>query len=409
MDIAVIGAGPQALTLVTHLLQKRKGWHQRIRLLDPSGSWMTHWQRQFRAQEIPYLRSPAVHHPDPDPYGLRRLAESWSQPFVPPYDRPTTALFEEFCRDLVRRWRLDSLVIPAQVQQVRSLQPGFALDLSNGETLAARRVVLARGTGIPALPPWSLGLDHPPGRLCHSCEVDLPSLQLAGETIVIVGGGLTSGHLALGAVKRGARVILMTRRPAREQLFDTDPGWLGPKYLKGFEQESCWERRWQFIQAARDGGSFTPEVLTQLRSLVRQGSLVLQESCQIQRAAWQNHRWQIRCSDGSSLTADRLWLATGYRVDVTDEKILQPVMERHPLKAVGGLPILDSHLRWPGCELFVMGGLAALQVGPVARNLSGARMAAQRIVPALIKPSLARTVEELKTWRKTVSQGNNSE
>jgi len=36
-----------------------------------------------------------------------------------------------------------------------------------------------------------------------------------------------------------------------------------------------------------------------------------------------------------------------------------------------------------------MGGLAALQVGPVARNLSGARMASDRIVPALSKPSLA--------------------
>jgi hypothetical protein len=52
------------------------------------------------------------------------------------------------------------------------------------------------------------------------------------------------------------------------------------------------------------------------------------------------------------------------------------------------LPVLDEHLRWPGCELFVMGGLAALQLGPVARNLYGARMASGRIVPALTKPSL---------------------
>lgn len=36
-----------------------------------------------------------------------------------------------------------------------------------------------------------------------------------------------------------------------------------------------------------------------------------------------------------------------------------------------------------------MGGLAALQVGPTARNLSGARMACEKIVPAIVKPSVS--------------------
>ncbi|NJL99604.1 MAG: lysine N(6)-hydroxylase/L-ornithine N(5)-oxygenase family protein [Synechococcaceae cyanobacterium SM2_3_2] len=388
VDIAVIGAGPQALTLVTHLLQKRKDWHTRIRVLDPSGGWLNQWQRQFRAQEIPHLRSPAVHHPDPNPYELRRFAERDPQGLIPPYDRPTSAVFEGFCQDVVLRWKVGSLVMPAQVSRIRSLCPGFELFLSDGHILKARRVVLARGAGIPALPSWSLGLEHPPGRLCHSSLVNLPSLSLEGETLVIVGGGLTSGHLALGAVKRGAQVILMTRRTARERLFDTDPGWLGPKYLKGFEEEECWQARWQQIQSARDGGSLTPEVLTQIRSLAHQGSLVLQESCQIVGAVWQMNRWQIRCLDGGSLRADRIWLATGSRVDLADERILDPVLKAHPIDTVQGLPILDQHLRWQGCELFVMGGLAGLQVGPVARNLSGARMAAQKIVPALAKSSL---------------------
>jgi len=51
--------------------------------------------------------------------------------------------------------------------------------------------------------------------------------------------------------------------------------------------------------------------------------------------------------------------------------------------------VLDKHLPWPGCELFLTGGLAALQVGPVARNLSGARMACDRIVPAIVQSSFA--------------------
>jgi len=36
-----------------------------------------------------------------------------------------------------------------------------------------------------------------------------------------------------------------------------------------------------------------------------------------------------------------------------------------------------------------MGGLAALRIGPVARNIGGGKMAARLIVPAIVKSSLA--------------------
>nr|MCU0516889.1 hypothetical protein [Oscillatoria sp. Prado101] len=88
---------------------------------------------------------------------------------------------------------------------------------------------------------------------------------------------------------------------------------------------------------------------------------------------------------------DRIWLATGTRLDVTAEPLLADILEAYPAQIVKGLPVLDEHLRWPGCEAFLTGPLAALQVGPVARNLSGARMASERIAPALHKPSLAPT------------------
>jgi hypothetical protein len=46
-----------------------------------------------------------------------------------------------------------------------------------------------------------------------------------------------------------------------------------------------------------------------------------------------------------------------------------------------GYPIVDAGLRWhPG--LFVSGALAELALGPVARNLSGARRAGDRLVMA---------------------------
>ncbi|BAZ10807.1 hypothetical protein NIES4071_26310 [Calothrix sp. NIES-4071] len=59
-SLAIIGAGPHALTLVTHLLQKRAKMRSKFVVLDPSGKRMSRWRQQFAALEIPHLRSPAV-------------------------------------------------------------------------------------------------------------------------------------------------------------------------------------------------------------------------------------------------------------------------------------------------------------------------------------------------------------
>jgi len=394
-DIAVIGAGPHAMTVVTHLLQKRQQLRQRLLVFDPSGTWMQQWHNQFAAFEIPHLRSPAVHHPDPNPYALRQFAQSRSHELYPPYDLPGTLLFQDFCQELIRRWSLQQHIVTAKVIRIepikQNLRSRFRLRLHNDQSIVARRVILATGSGTPQIPDWvqQIASPYPPEKLCHSCHVDLRHLQLHGETILIIGGGLTSGHLALGAIARGAKVILMSRRNLQEKLFDADPGWLGPKYLKSFWAESNWQTRAELIQNARNGGSMTPAIMTQLRRAQHHASIKLIEKCQVSYGTWKSNHWQINCDDNSKHECDRIWLATGTKINITAEPLLTQIIEQYPIPTAKGLPVLDSHLRWIGCEVFITGGLAALQVGPVARNLSGARMASERIVPALHKPSLS--------------------
>ncbi|MEO1350791.1 MAG: FAD/NAD(P)-binding protein [Cyanobacteria bacterium J06635_15] len=394
IDIAIIGAGPQALTLVTHLLQKKRAMRSRFQIFDPSGQWLTNWHRQFAAQAIPHLRSPAVHHPDPNPHALLSFAERRQQEFYDPYHRPGTRLFQDFCETVIDRWQLWDRVIPAQVVQLLPEKGRFRLTLDDGRTVIARRVVLATGNRTPHLPDWVKALPSttPPERLCHSSEVNLSALpRLTGETILIVGGGLTSGHLAMGAIQRGARVLLMARRPFQEKIFDAAPGWLGPKYLKGFLSETDWQRRSQMIQQARDGGSLTPDLLTRLRRLSRENKVTLYGQCQVDQATWKGNAWQVHCHNPTAHAClahqpiDRIWLATGNQIDITRHPLLQAVMQRYPVQVVHGLPVLDEDLRWPGCELFLMGPWAALQVGPVARNLFGGKLCCDRIIPALIK------------------------
>ncbi|MEM9217217.1 MAG: FAD/NAD(P)-binding protein [Cyanobacteria bacterium P01_F01_bin.150] len=409
IDIAIIGAGPQALTLVTHVLKKKATLRDRIQVFDPSGGWMTQWQQQFAAQEISELRSPAAHHPSPDSHALRTFASGRSHELHLPYDRPGTRLFQEFCDTVVQRWQLQDYVTPAQVTKLEHVQrkpSQFRLTLSTEDVVLARRVILATGGGQPYLPAWVQQVNdaYPPERLCHAYQVRLPAFRaLAGETILIVGSGLTSGHLAVGAVKRGAKVMMMARRTFQEKMFDADPGWMGPKYLKGFQAEPNMQARWQMVQQARDGGSLTPAIMTRLRRLQNQGDITFYEQCQVARAEWQEEAWQICCDTCSTQEnqrhfahdcithqpIDRIWLATGTALNIHSNPLLADVLEQFPIETVNGLPVLDEHLRWPGCELFLMGPWATLRVGPVARNLRGGKLASERIVPALTKASLS--------------------
>ena len=395
IDLAIIGAGVQALTLTTHLLQKSTKHYHKFLVFDPSQTWMSQWQQQFAAQQIPYLRSPAVHHPDPNPLQLRTFAENRQNELFPPYDRPGTKLFNDFCNEVIRRWKLADKVYPAKVIQIlpieRASRSRFQLVLDTGETIIARRVVLATGSGKVQFPEWvkKITSDYPSDKLCHSQQVNLNQLKLTGERILIVGGGLTSGHLAKGAINQGATVTLITRKQLQEKIFDADPGWLGPKYLKDFYAETDWSARYQQIQQARSGGSMTPEMMLQLRKASHEGKARIDECCQVRDARWQENLWQVNCLDGSKHQFNRIWLATGTRFNVTEHPLLQNVLETYPTEIVNGLPILDEHLRLPKSNFFIMGGLAALRIGPVARNIGGGKMACQRIVPAIVKSSLA--------------------
>ena len=241
MDTIVIGAGPQALTLVAHLLAKRSKCLDRIRLIDPSGGWMDQWQRQFTAYEIPHLRSPASHHPVPDYFALRGFAEKRSEEFYLPYDLPGTQLFQDFCQNTIQQLKIEDHVISGRVSEMIVVPDGFELKLSDGREIRAKRVVYAGGGGCPNLPSWmgNVQSNYPGDRLKHASQVNLAQENVrSGERILIVGSGLTSGHLAIGAVSRGAHVKLMARRNYYEKPFDSEPGWFKPKYLKDF-----WEDR----------------------------------------------------------------------------------------------------------------------------------------------------------------------
>jgi hypothetical protein len=103
---------------------------------------------------IPHLRSPAVHHPDPNRFALRKFAESRSSELFPPYDLPGTKLFQDLCEDVISPWDLEDRVIPLAVTRIEPVTNHFRLWFNDGQSTIARRVVLATGNANLQIPNW---------------------------------------------------------------------------------------------------------------------------------------------------------------------------------------------------------------------------------------------------------------
>jgi hypothetical protein len=374
--VVIIGAGPQGLAVTARLLAEAPAIADELCVLDPSGTWLSAWDGRFRRLAITHLRSPGVHHPHPDPYAL--LERTDHQELHGRYRLPSAAAFEAFCRTVIDDAGAADLVRPGTVADVAPLPRGARCTLADGRSIDARHVVVACGIGAPQRPAWAAP------SIPHSEDVDLGAAAVDGARVAVVGGGLTAHQLVRGARAGGAAsVALLSRRRLRASMFDTDPGWLGPKRLDDFEAEPDAAIRRQMIRDARDGGSIPPPELSRLQTWVHHGEVSLVEADPVRRADPLGDGWVACTASGHQVHADVVWLATGYRPDVASAP-LGSVRRQHPVPEHLGLPELARDLRWPGTSVHVVGSLAGLRLGPTAGNLSGARRAAARVARTVL-------------------------
>jgi cation diffusion facilitator CzcD-associated flavoprotein CzcO len=384
-DIVVIGAGPHALTVVVSLLDRSPTMRRRVRVLDPAGSWLHHWRSAFGRLAIAELRSPAVHHPGPGPGDLERWRyEHGHRSSGLPYGIPTFHAFDAYCDDLIKRQGLDELLLTTRARRIEPAGPDGAIVHTDDGPLRCRSVVVASNPHQRRLPAWVPDLiPAPADRLAHAADVDLAADVGAGEEVVIVGGGLTAAHLAVGAADAGAQVRLVARRPLRSRMFDVEPGWLGPMHLDGFAALACGAERRRRIDEARDGGSIPPWMHLRLAERVRRGSLEILDGARVVTGTPDGAGFLLVLGDERRIHADRLWLATGATPTV-ETSLLRELTTAHATEIHDGLPRLTADLRWPGTPVHLCGSLAALELGPAAGNLWGARAAARRIAATLV-------------------------
>ena len=377
----IVGAGPAALATATLLRCHELG---PLEIIDPQGRWLTAWHHRFAAQSIAHLRSPAVHHPHPDPFALLATAGPDDLVRSGQANLPTTGVFARFTADLVRAARLTDAITASSVTSLELLGDGTAvLYLADGTHRRPDRVVLATNRRVPS-EPLALrdqgGGGHPAVRQGDRCDVRSTP---AGGHVVVVGGGLSAAQLCAGAAERGARVTLIARSRLRVRRYDTHPTWLGQKQLRPFRAEVDPVLRARMLAAARGGGTMPHRNRVLLQRLEDAGRLCLRERRELADVGSTSEGVRLCLDDGEVLAAAELWCATGGRIDVATDPLLTQVRRLRPIAIAGGLPDLDDALRWPGTNVHLTGAAAGLVLGPTAGNLVGHRRAAQRITAAL--------------------------
>lgn len=368
---AIVGAGPHGLTVAAHLVRAGVATPDELTVIDPAGRWLAAWRRAFQQFGIDRLRSPVVHHPDPEPYALVEYARASGRgdELHGRYQTPNTRLFDDFCDDVVERTGLSDRVTAGVVTEVTAdgsvtwTHAGRGGDRA-ATTLRADHVVLAHQPRR-AIVPRELH-DRP---ATHAADTDLDAVG-PHDHVVVIGGGLTAGHLACGAAERGATVTLVTRRGIEQREFDTDPGWLGPREMRGFLATRSFRERRDLAIAARGGGTMPAWMHRRLVELERNGSI--SRSCEPAGVPLDEHL--ARVAPGATHT----WCATGWEMATSDDPLVAPLARS--TRTVGELLVLGERLDVPGTAVHVIGRPAMLHLGPTAGNLAGARRAAAALI-----------------------------
>ncbi len=389
-QVAIVGAGPYGLSVAAHL--RARGVNFRI-FGNPMRTWLEHMPRGMR------LKSEGFASSLDDPGSTFTLAAYCKEKGLPYADIGLPVTLETFSAyGLEFQKRLVPSLEQKLVSSLKSSPEGYQLSLDDGETLVAKKVVLAIGLSYyDYIPPALSSL--PASHLTHSSKHKTVD-EFKGRKVIVLGGGASAVDLAALMHQAGAQVQVVCRKPAirfHSPPDNTNPTWLdqlrcpttgiGPGWklflctsaplVFRLMPESFRLEKVRTILGPAPGWFVKDEVV---------GKVPMHCGLSVSAAKAVNGGVKLELVNAAganqTLEAEHVVAATGYRVDLRRLNFMDP-SDLARIRTVENTPVLSSYFESSLPNLYFVGTSAANTFGPLLRFACGAKFTARRIVQHL--------------------------
>ncbi len=316
-DVAIIGAGPYGLSAAAHLKQL-KGLDLRL-----FGEPMSFWERYMPEQMV--LRSPwaGTHIADPENRLTLDVYKRTNGNHHLAYPVPLV--------DFIKygHWFHEQTALPADQRKVLRTEPapnGYQLTLEDGETIHARRVIIAGGIQ-PFAYRQRMFERLPASLVTHTSELrDFG--QFRNKEVLVIGAGQSAVEAAVFLREAGAHAEVLIRNSSLHWLRHDSwkhakaIAWMfygsadvGPAGISLLVQRPNWFRRLpRRVQNWWGRRAIRPAVSQRLEGRTR-GMLIQTGRFPVQTRV-ERERLRVRLNDGSERVVDHVVLGTGYRINV---------------------------------------------------------------------------------------------
>ncbi|EOB8349282.1 FAD/NAD(P)-binding protein [Staphylococcus aureus] len=378
MHWTIIGGGIQGTAIAQKLLSSGLTTDL-LTIIDPHETFCQRFNSYTNRIEMPYLRSPIVHHVHPQPFHLKQFAKQhqYTNAFYGPYQRPELTMFMNHIAHASKQYQLEDCLVQGLVQTLDKQEDKWHIKLEDGQIITTDCVVIAIGsTNIPFMPDILKDKQN----VNHIFEKEHDQV-VYDKTDHIVGSGITAAHLALKLLNHDndKKIHLWLNKDIEIHDFDADSGWLGPKNMSSFLSTKSMPERNAIVQRERHKGSMPHELYLRLKKHIKNGRINVHKTPITQISGG------VINTENDSVPYQQIMVATGFEQDFMSQPLIKQLIQNYdaPINECN-YPVISEKLEWIP-NLFVAGCFADLELGPFGRNVMGGRKAAERIEQAFLK------------------------